>query len=128
MSFKEFLQEQNKQEEDDKINGAILEFFSTHESPTDKEVHAFAEELGIDEHAFEEKIYKLLAGFFNAGKYNETKPENVDDAQLEKGIKVEMEHTKLPEISRRIALDHLSEIPDYYDRLEKMEKEAGIND
>lgn len=44
--------------------------------------------------------------------------------QLEKGIKVEMEHTDDPEIAKAIAKDHLVEIPDYYDRLEQMEEQA----
>lgn len=44
--------------------------------------------------------------------------------QLEKGIKVEKEHTNDKKKARRIALDHLFEIPDYYDRLNKMEKGA----
>lgn len=44
--------------------------------------------------------------------------------QLEKGIKVEMEHTDDPKEAKTIAKDHLVEIPDYYDRLEQMEKEA----
>jgi hypothetical protein len=42
------------------------------------------------------------------------------------GIKVEMEHTTCPTISEKIAWDHLAEIPDYYTRLEKMEKDAGV--
>jgi len=42
--------------------------------------------------------------------------------QLRKGIKVEMEHTKDHEVSMEIALDHLLEFPDYYDRLEKAER------
>lgn len=44
--------------------------------------------------------------------------------QLKMGIKVEYEHTKDKSISIEIALDHLYEIPDYYTRLAKMEKEA----
>lgn len=44
--------------------------------------------------------------------------------QIEKGKKVEMEHTKDSKLAREIAMDHLEEIPDYYTRLEKMEKEA----
>lgn len=44
--------------------------------------------------------------------------------QLTKGIKIESEHTKDKNIAKEIALDHLSEIPDYYTRLEKMEKTA----
>lgn len=44
--------------------------------------------------------------------------------QLDKGIQVEYEHTSDEEIAKRIALDHLFEIPDYYDRLEIMEEDA----
>ena len=43
--------------------------------------------------------------------------------QLAKGIKVEQEHTGDMAIAREIALDHLDEFPDYYDRLEKVEKD-----
>ena len=45
--------------------------------------------------------------------------------QLNKGIKVEMEHKMGKAEATRIALDHLEEFPDYYDRLKKIEsKEA----
>lgn len=44
------------------------------------------------------------------------------EKQLKKGIKVELEHTKIKEVAHKIAMDHLVELPDYYDRLEKMEK------
>ena len=55
----------------------------------------------------------------------------VDFRQFWLGINVELEHAKtvnrhLPTIAR-IALDHIEEIPDYYDRLIKMEKEAGVS-
>jgi hypothetical protein len=42
--------------------------------------------------------------------------------QLSKGIKVEQEHVDDLAMAREIALDHLNEFPDYYDRLEKVEK------
>lgn len=42
--------------------------------------------------------------------------------QLRKGIKVEQEHTGDLALAKEIALDHLNEFPDYYDRLEKAEK------
>lgn len=45
-------------------------------------------------------------------------------AQLEKGIKIEKEHTSDKEKATEIAMDHVTEFPDYYDRIEKMEKEA----
>ena len=41
--------------------------------------------------------------------------------QLSKGIKVEMEHTKSKLRAKEIAMDHLWEHPNYYDRLEKIE-------
>ena len=41
------------------------------------------------------------------------------------GMGIEMEHTDDPKVALDIALDHLTEIPDYYTRLDKMEKEAG---
>jgi hypothetical protein len=42
--------------------------------------------------------------------------------QLAKGVKVEMEHTTHKDIAHEIALDHLGEYPDYYDRLDRAEK------
>tara|TARA_R110002126_G_scaffold164690_2_gene312565 strand:+ start:897 stop:1316 length:420 start_codon:yes stop_codon:yes gene_type:complete len=44
--------------------------------------------------------------------------------QIAKGIKVEMEHTDSRESAKEISLDHLVEFPDYYDRLDSMEKKA----
>lgn len=41
--------------------------------------------------------------------------------QLKKGLRVELEHTTHPSVALEIALDHLSELPDYYNRLEKVE-------
>lgn len=43
-------------------------------------------------------------------------------AQLDKGIKVELEHTSDKKVAREIALDHLDEVPDYYDRLKTVER------
>ena len=43
------------------------------------------------------------------------------EKQLEKGIKVEAEHTTDKAIAREIAMDHLFEDPKYYDKLSKIE-------
>jgi len=65
-----------------------------------------------------------------------------DVDQFRRGMDVELEHGSRdsltnvtednPLITGKIALAHLNEFPDYYDRLEKMEKEAeefwGIED
>jgi hypothetical protein len=42
-----------------------------------------------------------------------------------KGIKVESEHTTDKDLQEEIAKDHLWEDPDYYEKLEKMEKGSG---
>ena len=42
--------------------------------------------------------------------------------ELEMGIKVEKEHTPDAKKAQEIAMDHLTEFPDYYTRLAKMEK------
>lgn len=44
------------------------------------------------------------------------------DAAIAKGTKVELEHTTDRTVAREIALDHIGEFLDYYDRLEKIEK------
>lgn len=46
---------------------------------------------------------------------------DVIEKQIAKGVKVEREHTSDEATAREIALDHLSEYPDYYDRLKKAE-------
>jgi hypothetical protein len=58
------------------------------------------------------------------------------DNELEIGKKVEMEHAgtiksiapdvNIKSVATLIAKDHLKEIPDYYSRLTKMEKEAEL--
>jgi len=47
-----------------------------------------------------------------------------DLQQLLMGIEVELEHTNNKMRALEISTDHLEEFPDYYTRLEKMEKEA----
>lgn len=50
---------------------------------------------------------------------------NVDLAeiskQFERGLKVEKEHTDDENIAKEIAMDHIFEDPNYYDKLDKME-------
>lgn len=43
--------------------------------------------------------------------------------ELALGILVELEHTTSKEAAEEIALDHLSELPDYYSKLKKMEND-----
>ena len=61
-----------------------------------------------------------IKGGYASGK----KPEDYDMAQLKKGFEVEKEHTVDPMKAIEIAMDHLEEIPDYYDWLDDMETRA----
>ena len=45
--------------------------------------------------------------------------------QLDKGKEHEMEHTDNEEVAEKIALHHLAETPDYYEKLEEMKLEDG---
>lgn len=58
------------------------------------------------------------------GKHNNMDDSLFDPVQLRMGVKVEYEHTNDFEVAKAIAKDHLAELPDYYTRLAKMEKEG----
>ena len=44
-------------------------------------------------------------------------------AKLDAGAKVEMEHTSDVDMAMEIALDHLTEDPNYYEKLQTIEKD-----
>lgn len=83
---------------------------------------------GIDE--TEEDIEQVEKEKINVGDEldgglaDDNSPKDFDAEQLAIGLKVEMEHTNDPLIAIEIAMDHLKEIPDYYTRLDQMEKDA----
>jgi hypothetical protein len=58
------------------------------------------------------------------GYADKRQPRNFPKDQMKMGRKVEYEHTNDPKIADEISMDHLEEIPDYYDRLEDMEDKA----
>lgn len=51
-----------------------------------------------------------------------------DPAALAKGMDVEREHTSDDAVAKEIAKDHLTEDPEYYDKLDKMEKMSEDDD
>jgi hypothetical protein len=53
---------------------------------------------------------------------------NILEKQLKQGMKIEMEHTTDKGEAEIIALQHLDERPDYYDRLIKMEKQPVVKE
>ena len=82
---------------------------TTKKSFTSEEARKIGESLGIDWSRFDVEQYRM-------------------------GLDVELEHGKVdphtnvtsddPVMTGKIALAHLNEFPDYYTRLDKMEKEA----
>lgn len=98
----------------------------------DSKVHALAEDLGMDADELESYIYSFASLWainekarVNPGGRAEAKgvsEKDFDPKEIQKGIKVEMEHTKDKALSKKIVLDHLAESPHYYEALDKMEK------
>jgi len=62
----------------------------------------------------------------HGGLADKKDPSEFDPEQLKAGTKVEREHTDDPHIAQEIAMDHLSEDPNYYKKLKKVEKEGKI--
>ena len=113
----------------------ILKFLKNNPYPDDKQFHKYAESQGMDPDEAEAEAYKIISTFATGGKAKEKGVtfNDVSPKELELGIKVEYEHVdkKSPYaklMASRIALDHLAEIDDYYTRLDKMEKEAGVDE
>ena len=77
--------------------------------------------FGISNKGFE-RIAQVLEG--GLAEEEGTTEKDVIPKELAMGIEVEKEHTNDEELAKEIALDHLTEIPDYYTRLKEMEAEA----
>lgn len=108
----------------------IMAFLKDNPTPKDELIHKMSDDLKIDTPVFESIVYEILGSFAGHGKAKEKgfTEKDADPKELKMGIDVEKEHTNWPEMAKRIACDHLAEIPDYYTRLAKMEADAGIKD
>ena len=105
----------------------VMKYFADPESSNkDEDFHAYAEKLSMKPDELENVEHSIMKSFFGQGRYNEVKDKKpiIDPKELAMGVKVEMEHTNDPEIAKRISLDHLSEISDYYTRLAALEAEG----
>jgi hypothetical protein len=86
-------------------------------------VNELRKRIGLDKVAKDEKVKGGFGDGHNDKEY--------DKEQLEKGKKIELEHTNDPEIATEIVKDHLQESKDfkgeeggkYYNKLEKLEEE-----
>lgn len=77
--------------------------------------------------------YRLAKSLLPGGVGRRMKPSDFDRKELEMGIKVEQEHlvgaryseSDARMLAQEIAMDHLTEMPDYYTRLKAVEGETG---
>lgn len=76
-------------------------------------------EESTEETGFDDKI--------EGGLGDDAQPSDFNPEQISKGIAIEMEHTNDPKIALEITMDHLSEMPDYYDHLDTMESNVEEN-
>lgn len=72
--------------------------------------------------ALEDFFLKRMADRIPGGLADNKKPDDFDKDKLEEGKKVEKEHTSDDNIATEIAMDHLTEDPEYYKKLKKVEK------
>ena len=59
----------------------------------------------------------------SGGLAGKKKPSDFDQYQLDKGTKIEFEHTNDRKKAREIAMNHLTEDSEYYKKLETIENE-----
>ena len=72
---------------------------------------------------FAKQAVESSAQFMREGKSNEKgATKKYDPKQMAMGQKIEMEHTKDPEVAKKISRDHLAEFPGvYYTGLKELE-------
>ena len=126
MKLKNYLTEAKPKNERQKL----IDFFLENPHPHDKVIHGLADKWGIDPDEVETEIYGILSDFLTgvAFKHGADPDSDFDAKELKMGIEVEKEHSDIIYIKKAISKAHLSEIKDYYTRLNKMEKDAGVED
>ena len=86
---------------------------------------ALKQEAVIEMHKSALRVASRFLDKIPGGLGDKKTPSDFDQDQLSKGIEVELEHTKDRSLAREIAMDHLTEDPEYYDKLQTVEKHAA---
>jgi hypothetical protein len=71
---------------------------------------------------FKKNYGTYTPNYIKGGLADGVNPSQLNQEALQKGIGVELEHTKNPKIARELATDNIIKNPKYYDKLEKIEK------
>jgi hypothetical protein len=66
------------------------------------------------------EIVEIVEDEMPGGKGDSTQVADLDATELQKGIEVEMEHTDDSAKAKEIAIDHLTEDPKYYTKLDNV--------
>jgi len=94
--------------------------------PSLESLKIWSREQNVDWEEIQIFMHAATLAFVDFWSFREyPKSKNFDPQQIKMGTKVEREHSTLDFVARKIAKDHLQEIPDYYTHLEKMERESG---
>lgn len=148
--FRRAFVEESVEDIDPLIDGIIFSTNKTNSQLVEKivkqfDVLYFIEEDTIYLHGLDDEIRGLIDTLYETiGPYNfcnnyycllgefdyqcqlkepKKRPEDYNQGQLRKGMRVELEHTPDKMLARKIAMHHLDEDEFYYDRLEKMESQ-----
>lgn len=71
---------------------------------------------------FDQRLPRHSRDLIPGGLADKKNPADFDHDSLVEGLRVELEHTSDPKIALEIAMDHLTEDPDYYRKLATIEK------
>jgi len=114
------------------------EYYNTVEERLSKEYGLVQEIINNRISALLENPQKAVGEYIKGGEADSKSVEDIAQKhevpvffikhELSIGSKIELEHTDDKALAREIAMDHLWEIPDYYTRLEKMEKDADLGE
>jgi len=102
---------------------AVIDFFAQNPTPSDQDFEGFAASAGLDVKQAEAIAY-VLAGKYvmllRGGASSGQVPEGMDPNELDAGVEIEYEHTADSATAKKIAIDHLTEDPQYYTHLQQM--------
>jgi hypothetical protein len=115
--------------DDELAYSGLIKYVMDNEDPSREGFERLAQGMSCSADDLMERLYDLTRSILTRmGKHNSVPDSDFDRDQLIKGIRAEMEHTRDKLVAKMIAKDHLVEIPDYYDRLEQMERSARVSD
>ena len=108
----------------------VIDYFYKNPDANIYQLRQWAEEGNISEDMdIENLVFEIVSEyiqFLKGGLWTESGMPDVNEEELNIGVQLEFKHTSNVESAKRIALNNLTEIPDYYSRLVELKKSAGL--